>query len=138
MTDTQREAPPHVEAGSLHDLETPALLRRIAGVPAHAATGGHGTLEPSVLQPELVPNDFVLVDFEVRPGVRNYRLVRLPKNDPWRIRVGAFERRVHRTFVVLARRIARALALPLPSVRLSRTGGVLLLHGARPRSLPGL
>lgn len=129
MTDTLREAPPHVEAGSLHDLETPALLRRIAGVPAHLEAARHATPEASVLHPELVQSDFVLVDFEVRPGVRNYRLVRLPKNDPWRIRIGAFERRVHRTFVVLTRRLVRALAVPLASVRVSRAGVILPLHG---------
>lgn len=130
MTDTPREAPPLVADGSLHELETPALLRRIAGVPACANTAAPVTLETSVLHPELVPNDFVLVDFEVRPGVRNYRLARLPKNDPWRIRIGAFERRVHRTFVVLSRRIVQDFAALAAHVRVSRAGGLLLLNGA--------
>lgn len=120
MTDTLREPPPLVADCSLHELDTPALLRRIAGVPAPADAAGHVTLGACALHPELVPNDFVLVDFEVRPGVRNYRLVRLPKNDPWRIRIGAFERRVHRAFVVLARRIVRSLAASAASARVSR------------------
>jgi hypothetical protein len=120
MTDTLKEAPPLVADGSLYELETPALLRRIAGVPAPSDAAGQVTLEASVLHPEIVPNDFVLVDFEVRPGVRNYRLVRPPKNDPWRIRIGAYERRVHRTFVVLARRIARRLAGPAAGVQVAR------------------
>lgn len=135
MTDATRDALPLLADGSLHELETPALLRRIAGVPARADAAGHVTVEASVLHPELVPNEFALVDFEVRPGVRNYRLVRLPKNDPWRIRIGAFERRVHRTFVVLARRIVRSLAAPAASVRFSRAGVVLHFHGAGPRNL---
>ena len=45
MTDTLRETPPLVADGSLRDLETPALLRRIAGVPARADAAGHATLE---------------------------------------------------------------------------------------------
>ncbi len=123
MTDTPREAPPQVADDSLRDLETPALLRRIAGVPAPADAAGQVTLEASVLHPELVPNDFVLVDVDVRPGVRNYRLVRLPANDPWRIRIGAFERRVHRAFVVLARRMTRSPAAPAASVQVARPPG---------------
>jgi len=111
---------PLLADGSLHELETPALLRRIAGVPARADAAGQVTVEASVLHPELVPNDFVLVDFEFRPGVRNYRLVKVPKNDAWRIRTGAFERRVHRTFVVLARRIARSLTTPAAGVHVAR------------------
>ena len=135
MTDTLRESPPLVADGSLRNLETPALLRRIAGVSARADTAEDATLEASALKPELVPNDFVLVDFEVRPGVRNYRLVRLPANDPWRIRLGVFERRVHRAFVVLARHIACGLAVSMASVRVSRAGVLLLLRGPGPRSL---
>lgn len=130
MTDTLRETPPLVADGSLRNLETPALLRRIAGVTVRAVVTRHVTLEASVLRPEVVPNDFVLVDFEVRPGVRNYRLARLPRNDQWRILIGAFERRVHRVFVVLARRIVRSFADRAASVSLSRAGVVLLLHGA--------
>lgn len=138
MTDAMRDTLPLLADGSLHELETPALQRRIAGVPAPVDTAGLVTLEACVLHPEIVPNDFALVDFEIRPGVRNYRLARLPKNDPWRIRIGAFERRVHRTFVVLARRIVRSLAAQAASVRFSRAGAVLLSHGAGPRNLPGL
>ena len=120
MTDAMRDTLPLLADGSLHKLETPALLRRIAGVPARADAAGHVTVEALVLHPELVPNDFVLVDFEVRPGVRNYQLVKVPKNDAWRIRIGAFERRVHRTFVVLARRIARSLTTPAAGVHVAR------------------
>ena len=129
MTDIEREARASLADGSLHDLETPALLRRIAGVPAPpASTAALATVAPPVLRPEVVEADFVLVDFEVRPGVRNYRLVRRPANNRWRVRIGAFERRVHRTFVLLARRFARALAVPAPSLRVSRAGVTLILH----------
>ena len=130
MTEIPREAPPRIANGSLCDVETPALLRRIASVSVRAVVTGHAPLEASVLRPEVVPNDFVLVDFEVRPGFRNYRLARLPRNDRWRIRIGAFERRVHRAFVVLARRIVRSFADRAASVQALRAGVVLLLHGA--------
>lgn len=123
MTDPHGKPPPLAADCSLRDPETPALLRRIAGMPAPADAAGQGTLEASVLHPELVPNDFVLVDFDVRPGVHNDRLVRPPANDPWRIRIGAFERRVHRALVVLARRITRSLAAPAASVQVARPPG---------------
>lgn len=123
MTDTPREALSLIADGPLHELETPALLRRVAGMSARAGAAGHAILEASTLHPELVPNDFVLVDFEVRPGVRNYRLVRLPKNDRWRIRIGALQRRVHRAFVILARCIARSLAAPGAGVPVARLPG---------------
>ena len=128
MSDTAREALPSVADGSIHDLETPAILRRIAGVPAPASSAALATVVLPVLLPEVVQTDFVLVDFEVRPGVRNYRLVRRPANSPWRVLIGAFERRVHRTLVFLARRFARALAVPAPSLRVTRAGVVLALH----------
>lgn len=115
MTETLREARIHVSDDSIRDPETPALLRRIAGV--RVVVDAAEAFEVVAPSPRPVPGDFVLVDIEVRPGVRSYRLVRRPKNDPWRIRIGAFERRVHRAFVVLARRFARGLNVPVAIVR---------------------
>ena len=110
----------YVADGSISNPETPALLRRIAAERLAAGAAPAPGLEP--LAPPRLPghSGFVLVDYEVRPGVRGYRLARIPKNVWWRIRIGAFERRVHRAFVVLARRIARGLAVQMgrPSVEL--------------------
>lgn len=117
MTETLREARIHVSDDSIRDPETPALLRRIAGVRVVVDAAEAEAFEVVAPSPRAVPGDFVLVDFEIRPGVRSYRLVRRPKNDPWRIRIGAFERRVHRAFVVLARRFARGLTAPVAIVR---------------------
>ena len=131
MSDALREARARVADGSISDLETPALLRRLTG--AHLdpeAIEGTPFEAPAPLA-EPVPGDFVLVDLEIRPGVRSYRLVKLPTNDPRRIRIGAFERRVHRTLLVLARRIVRHLAAAMASLRRVRARAARLL--VRPR-----
>jgi hypothetical protein len=96
--------------GTIFDPETPALLRRIAAERLAAGAAHAPGLEP-VAPPRLPGHSgFVLVDYEIRPGIRGYRLAMIPKNVWWRIRIGAFERNVHRTFVILWRRLVRFVA----------------------------
>ena len=99
-----------VSDGTLSDPETPALLRRIAGAPLAAETAHATALEAPAPPRDSTARDFVLVDWEIRPGERRYRLARVPANVPWRIRIGAFQRHVHRSFVVAGRRLRRFLA----------------------------
>jgi hypothetical protein len=100
----------HVADGSITALETPALLRQIASqrlvVTATFAVAIEWPAPPRIP----VTDGFVLVEYEVRPGVRNYRLAKVPANDPLRIRIGAFERHVHRTLVLVFRRLVSILA----------------------------
>lgn len=118
----------YVADGSIDDPETPALLRRIAAEQLGARVA-HAP-EPGTPAPTLLPitEGFVLVDFEVRPGVRGYRLAKLPANVGWRIRIGAFERNVHRTFVVLGRRLVRFVTAQATLAAEWRAG--LLARGA--------
>ena len=99
----------YVADGSISNPETPALLRRIAS--AHLGIGAACAPELEPPAPPLLPisDGFVLVDYAVRPGVRGYRLAKLPANVPWRIRIGAFERHVHRTLVIFVRCVVRFL-----------------------------
>lgn len=94
----------HVEYGSIDAPETPGLVRRAAkerlGVEAAVAVA----LVADVPAAGLARDDFVLVEHENRPGVRNYRLARVPRNSGWRIRAGAFERALRRFCVRLVRR----------------------------------
>lgn len=104
----------HVADRSISDLETPALLRRVA----REQLGAEIELRVVVVVafPVFVPpkDDFALVEYEVRPGVRNYRLARVPRNDAWAIRLGAFERAIRRTLRVIGRRLTASLAGPAP------------------------
>ena len=102
----------HVADGTIVAPETPALLRRVAA--AHAGTEVVLAVVVVTAFPvhTLPPDDFALVEYEVRPGVRNYRLARVPKNDPWRIRVGLFERAFHRACRLLVRRALGAIRGP--------------------------
>ncbi len=108
-----------VADGTIGAAETPALLRRVAA----AELGTEVVLAVAVVAAfpvyALPPDDFALVEYEVRPGVRNYRLARVPKNHPWRIRIGAFERACHRACTLFVRRFRRAVrgTVPLTSVR---------------------
>ena len=97
----------YVADGSISNPETPALLRRIAAERLTAGAAHAPELEPLALPRLPGHSGFVLVDYEVRPGVRGYRLAKIPKNVWWRIRFGAFERNVHRAFVILWRRLVR-------------------------------
>lgn len=102
----------HVSDGSISELATPALLRRVA----REQLGAEIELRVVVVVafPVFVPpkDDFALVEYEVRPGVRNYRLARVPRNDGWSIRLGAFERAVRRTLRGIGRRLAGSFAGP--------------------------
>ncbi len=102
----------YVADGSISDPETPALLRRIAAEQLAAETAYAAAVECPALPHVPITEGFVLVDCEIRPGVRGHRLARLPENVAWRIRVGAFERHVHRTLVILWRRLVRLLTAP--------------------------
>ena len=102
----------YVADGTISNPETPALLRRIAAEHLAAETAVAAAVECPALPRLPITEGFVLVDYEIRPGVRGYRLARLPENVAWRIRVGAFERHVHRTLVILWRRLVRFLTGP--------------------------
>ena len=97
----------YVADGSISSPETPALLRRIAAERLAAGAAHAPELEP-LASPRLPGHSgFFLVDYEVRPGIRGYRLAKIPKNVWWRIRIGAFERNVHRSLVILWRRLVQ-------------------------------
>lgn len=100
----------YVADGTISNPETPALLRRIAAERLAAGAAHAPALEPLASPLLPITEGFVLVDCEIRPGVRGYRLARTPKNVWWRIRIGAFERNVHRSLVVLWRRLVRFVA----------------------------
>lgn len=103
----------YIAAGSISNPETPALLRQIAA--EQLAAGAAHAPEPAPAALSLLPitEGFVLVDCKIRPGVRGYRLAKLPANVSWRISIGAFERNVHRTLVIFVRRLVRFLASPV-------------------------
>jgi hypothetical protein len=99
----------YVADGTISNPETPALLRRIAAERLAAGAAHAPEFEP-LASPRLPGHSgFVLVDYEVRPGIRGYRLAKIPKNVWWRIRIGAFERNVHRSLVILWRRLVRVV-----------------------------
>lgn len=104
----------HVADRSISEPETPALLRRVA----REQLGAEIELRVVVVVafPVFVPpkDDFALVEYEVRPGVRNYRLARVPRNDARAIRLGAFERAIRRTFRAIGHRLTASLAGPAP------------------------
>ena len=99
----------YVADGSISDPATPALLRRIAAEHLAANEAHAAAIECRVRPHHPISDGFVLVDWEVRPGTRGYRLARLPANVWWRIRIGAFERNVHRTLVIFFRQLVRFL-----------------------------
>ena len=104
----------HVADGSICDLETPALLRRIAADELGEAVVLGVVVVTAFPFHAHPPDDFALVEYEARPGVRNYRLARVPRNDATSIRIGAFERAFHRACVLISRRILDALRGPMP------------------------
>lgn len=129
----------HVADGSLSGPETPALLRRVA----RERLGVRVELRVvvAVAVPACAPpqEDFALVEYEVRPGVRNWRLARVPRNDAWRVRFGALVRAMRRARLQLGRRLREALPGPAPAVpapeaacrlRGGREGRVALFPGA--------
>jgi hypothetical protein len=121
----------YVADGSIFDPATPALLRRIASEHLAADEACAAPIERPVPPCPPISDGFVLVDSEILPGVHRYRLAKVPANVSWRIRIGAFERRVHRTLLVLARRLVRSLAAAMASLRRVRARAARLL--ARPR-----
>ncbi len=127
-----------VADGSISDPETPALLRQIAS--EHLVITAAFAVAIECPAPPRIPitEGFVLVDYEVRPGVRSYRLARIPANVPWRIRIGAFERLLHRTLVLFVRRLVWFLtAQPVlaPEGKGSRLGYVSASCAALPNRL---
>lgn len=103
----------HVADGSVSSPETPALLRRVARERLGAEIALALVVVVAVPLSDCPKDDFALVEHEVRPGVRNYRLARVPRNDEGAIRFGAFERAVRRRFLALARRLGGALRGPV-------------------------
>lgn len=99
----------YVADGSISAPETPALLRRIAS--RHLVVTATFEVAIEFPAPHQIPltEGFVLVDYEVRPGVRNYRLAKVPANDSSLIWLGAFERHVRRTLVLILRHLASLL-----------------------------
>jgi hypothetical protein len=94
-----------VADGSISNPETPALLRHIAFEHLAAEAAYAAATHCPAVPPRPVTEGFVLVDYEIRPGVRGYRLAKVPANVSWRIRIGAFERHVRRTLFILWRRL---------------------------------
>lgn len=117
----------YVADGSISNPETPALLRRIASKQLAADAAFAAAIERPVVFRPPITEDFVLVDYEIRPGFRGYRLAKVPKNVPWRIAIGAFERRVHRSLVLLGRRLVRFLT-DQTALALEWKAGVLERH----------
>lgn len=95
-----------VADGSISSPETPALLRHIAFEHLAAEAAYAAAADCPAVPPHPVTDGFVVVDYETRPGVRGYRLAKVPANVSWRIRIGAFERHVHRTLVLFVRHLA--------------------------------
>ncbi len=99
----------HVADGSISEPETPALLRRVArerlgfSVDLRVVVGVAFPVLP------LPKGDFALVEHEVRPGLKNCHLVRVPRNCAWRIRLGAFRRALRRAWTALGRGVAGSL-----------------------------
>ena len=104
----------HVQDGTIREPETPALLRRVANASPGVEIAVTVVVVTAVPLVDLPRDDFALVEYEARPGVRNYRLARLPRNDGRLVRLGAFERAFHRTCVLLVRRVLGAFRAPAP------------------------
>jgi hypothetical protein len=111
-----------VADGTLSDPETPALLRRIAREPLADDAAQATAPEAPAPARDSTARDFVLVSWEIRPGERRYRLARIPANVRWRIRIGAFERHLHRSFVIAGRRLRRFLGPASKAGLLARPG----------------
>ncbi len=117
----------HVADVSISALETPALLRQIAS--RRLVFTATFTVAVECPAPPRVPvtEGYVLVEYEIRPGVQGYRLAKVPANDPLRIRIGAFERHLHRTFVLFLRRLVWSLTTRVIPAPVSK-GGLLELR----------
>jgi len=120
----------HVAEGSISDPETPALLRRVA----RERLGADIDLRVVVVALPILalPQDeLVLVEREVRPGLRSYHLARVPRNRAWRIRLRALARALRHAWRAIGSRSTGAVhglpaiaPAPGPACRLA-TGGAL-------------
>jgi hypothetical protein len=102
-----------VTAGTIGDLETPAILRQIARdhLGARIPKAAQADLIPAELLPRI--GDLVVAEFEVRPGVRGIWLTKAIHNDGRLVAIGAFERACHRMLVKLVRRLVRLVSTPI-------------------------
>lgn len=112
----------YIADGSISRPETPALLRCIAFEHLAAEAACVAAVDCPASPPLPITEGFVLVDYEIRPGVRGYRLAKVPENVAWRIRIGAFERHVHRTLVLFVRRLVRFFAAQMVLAAESKVG----------------
>lgn len=128
----------HVADGSISDPETPALLRRAAREQLDAAVGLRVVVVTALPVRAVPKDDFALVEYEVRPGVRNYHLARVPRNDRWLVRLGALDRALRRALRALARRLAGARCGPARIAPDPGTASPLrVVRGGRVTLLPG-
>ena len=133
-----------VMAGTIGDLETPAILRQIARdhLGARIPKAAQAGLLPAELLPKL--GDLVVAEFEVRPGVRGIWLTKAIHNDGRLVAIGAFERACHRMLVKLVRRLVRLVSTPivlfpvprydeLPRPTVRQVGSMALVRHTRAR-----
>jgi hypothetical protein len=102
-----------VKAGTIGDLDTPAILRQIARdhLGCYVPPAAHGDLLPAEFLPKL--GNLVVAEFDVRPGVRGIWLTTVMRNDHRLVLIGAFERACHRMLVKIVRRLVRFVATPI-------------------------
>lgn len=110
LVDMAREC---VKAGTIGDLDTPAILRQI--VRDHLGCNVPAAAQVDLLQPELLPKlgDLVVAEFDVRAGVRGIWLTKAIHNDQRLVMIGAFERACHRVLVKFVRRLVRLVSTPI-------------------------
>ena len=102
-----------VAAGTIGDVETPAILRLIAR--DHLGAAVPPAAQADLLQPEVLPKlgDLVVAEFEVRPGVKGIWLTKAIHDDRRLVAIGALERACHRMLVRLARRLLGLVSTPI-------------------------
>jgi hypothetical protein len=114
LVDMAREC---VKAGTIGNLDTPAVLRQIA----REDLGFHlpATAQADLLKPEHLSKvgELVVAEFEVRPCVRGIWLTKAIHDDHRLVAIGAFERACHRMLVKVVRRLVRLVATPIQVFR---------------------
>jgi hypothetical protein len=102
-----------VKAGTIGDLDTPAILRQIARdhLGCYVPPAAQGDLLPAEFLPKL--GNLVVAEFDVRPGVRGIWLTTAMHNNRRLVVLGALERACHRLLVRFVRRLVRLVATPI-------------------------
>ena len=122
LVDMAREC---VKAGTIGNLDTPAILRQIAR--DHLGAGVPLAAQVDLLKPELLPKlgDLVVAECEVRLGVRGIWLTTATHNDRRLVALGAFERACHRTLVEVVRRFVRLVSTPILILPVPNSSGLV-------------